>query len=265
MLESSGTARLVSLSSPSTLGSSSRLLRLNALWWARLLVLFPILLLQAKQFRKHVARLPEASGSRFEWPSPSASARTFRVAIIGESTAVGVGADTLDEALPGHLARALAVRTGKRVAWQVLGGNGMTLERVLSSVRTDGRGSFDAAVVLVGVNDVFHMTPVRQWAANLLRLASLLKGQGCGSVVFSALPPIGSFPALPEPLRSSLGLRAALLDHQLALLARELPGVTHCNVEFPSDPRYVATDGMHPSAAGYGEWAEQLARQIPCA
>ncbi len=203
-------------------------------------------------------RLPEAAGSRVGEAHVNLGADTLRVAIVGESTAVGVGASTLDEALPGHIARALAAQTGKNVTWDVLGGNGMTVKRVLSSVRAQEGGRYDAAVVLLGVNDVFRLTSIKAWRLNLRLLGESLAERGCRVIVFSAVPPIGQFPALPQPLRAILGIRAALLDQHLAKLAAELPGAVHCGVRFPTDPAYVATDGVHPSTDGYRDWAQQL-------
>jgi lysophospholipase L1-like esterase len=231
--------------------------RLVFSWWACIPAL-PLLLLQAKGVRKRVPRLPEAVGSRVGESHIDPGLDTLRVAIVGESTAVGVGVNTLDEALPGHLARALSGQTGKNVAWNLLGGNGMTVKRVLSSVGAGHQGRYDVAVVLLGVNDVFRLTPIKAWLLNLRLLAKKLAEQGCQFIVFSAVPPVGQFPALPQPLRAILGIRAALLDYYLARLARELPGAVHCNVKFPTAPAYVATDGVHPSSDGYRDWAQQL-------
>jgi hypothetical protein len=135
-------------------------------WWACSPVV-PLLLLQAKSVRKRIPRLPDAAGSRSGEARVNPGVDTLHIAIVGESTAVGVGASTLEEALPGHLTRALAARTGKNVLWSVLGGNGMTVQRVLSSIGTQAQGRYDAAVVLLGVNDVFCLTPIKAWRSNL--------------------------------------------------------------------------------------------------
>jgi lysophospholipase L1-like esterase len=230
-------------------------------WWACLPAL-PLLVLQAKRLRKRIPRLPEAAGPRLGESHVSPEVGTLRIAIVGESTAVGVGASSLDEALPGHLARALAAQTRKNVAWSILGGNGMTAKRVLSSVRAEHQGRYDCAVVLLGVNDVFRMTPVKAWLLDLRLLAKSLAERGCEVIVFSAVPPVGQFPALPQPLRAILGLRAALLDYHLQKLAKELPGAIYCPVRFPSDQAHVATDGVHPSSSGYRDWARQLASVV---
>jgi len=230
-------------------------------WWLCIPAL-PVMVLQAKGLRKRVPRLPEAAGSRSGESQGDFGDDTFRVAIVGESTAVGVGADTQDEALPGHLARALASRMKRTVRWHVLGGNGMTVKRVVSEVRHAHEERYDAAVVLLGVNDVFRLTSVKAWLASLRLLAESLTERGCQVIVFSSVPPVGRFPALPQPLRAILGLRASLLDQYLERLTRELPRAAFCRVRFPTGAANVATDGVHPSSDGYCDWAQQLAVTI---
>jgi lysophospholipase L1-like esterase len=228
-------------------------------WWACLPAL-PIAVLQAKRVRKRVPRLPEAAGSRRGEARVGPHVGTVAMAIVGESTAVGVGVDSLDEALPGHLARSLASQLGRNVAWQVSGGNGMTVSRVLSTV--SGEDHYDVAVVLLGVNDAFRLTPIKAWLSSLRRLADKLAEQGSELILFSAVPPIGRFPALPQPLRAILGARAALLDHHLKRLVSEVQGAARCDVKFATQAMYIARDGVHPSKDGYRDWAQQLALGI---
>ena len=244
--------------------ATQRSLPLLLCWWLCIPVL-PVMLLQAKGVRKRVPRLPEAAGSRSGESQGDFSDDTFRVAIVGESTAVGVGADTQDEALPGHLARALASRLKKTVRWHVIGGNGMTLKRVVSEVRREHEKRYDAAVVLLGVNDVFRLTSVKAWLANLRLLAESLTERGCEVIVFSSVPPVGRFSALPQPLRAILGLRASLLDGHLETLTSDLPRGAYCRVRFPTGAANVASDGVHPSSDGYCDWAQQLAATIEAA
>lgn len=228
-------------------------------WWACLPAL-PLAALQARRVRKRVPRLADAAGPRDGEVRLAPDRGTLAVAILGESTAVGVGAATLGEALPGHLARSLANQIGKSVRWAIWGGTGMTARRLLSAVPKEGR--YDVSVVLLGVNDVFRLTPIKAWVSSLKALAKKLSEQGSELILFSAVPPVGRFPALPQPLRAVLGVRAALLDHYLQRLPSEVQGAAHCKVEFPTDVNCIATDGVHPSEDGYRSWAQQLAATI---
>ena len=72
---------------------------------------------------------------------------------------------------------------------------------------------------------------------------------------------MSQFPALPQPLRSVLGLRAHVLDRAAMRVAAELKDVRH--VPMPGRlvedvARYFCSDGFHPSPAGYAVWGEVL-------
>jgi lysophospholipase L1-like esterase len=237
---------------------TSSALALQARWFACLPAM-PWIAFQAKALRSRIPRLPEAAGPKFGVVPSVAAAQSVRLVVVGESTAVGVGVELLDQGIPAHLSRALAGASGRAIEWQVWGKNGATAARCLRELRQCS-GRFDAAVVLLGVNDVFRLTSVQSWRGNLAELIRVLhERHGCQSVLLSSVPPIQHFPALPQPLRSVLGTRASLLDHHLRIVAQAHPRVSYCAVEFPSDTTLVAEDGVHPSALGYREWAEQLA------
>jgi len=82
-------------------------------------LLAPVVLGQARRLRRETPQLPDAAGSR------DGGSGTPRVLIIGDSTAVGMGAETLDDALPGQLARNLGG------SWRVIGRSGWTAGEVL--------------------------------------------------------------------------------------------------------------------------------------
>lgn len=79
------------------------------------------------------------------------------------------------------------------------------------------------------------------------------------------MPPLGRFPALPQPLRGVLGLRARPLDAAGAGLAPGLPGLTHLPLSLPVTPELFCADGFHPGPAGYRQWAALLAPPIAAA
>ncbi len=228
-------------------------------WWACLPML-PIVVFQAKGLRRKIPRLPEAAG--FRAGTLESGPGRIRIAVVGESTAVGVGVTSLDEAIPGNLAHFLCDAYGHSVDWHVLGANGATVRRVVAQLKQGPVGQYDAAVVLLGVNDVFRMTSVGKWLSGLDELCSALRDRGCRTVVFSSIPPISRFSALPQPLRRILGVRAALLDGYLEKTLAMRADARHCAVKFPTGDGFFARDGVHPSAAGYREWARQLADEL---
>ena len=81
----------------------------------------PVLVAQGRRLRRDTPRLPDAASP---WHGTVAGPRPLSLLVLGDSTAAGVGADTQDDALPGHLGRELAARTGRGVQWRAIGENG---------------------------------------------------------------------------------------------------------------------------------------------
>jgi lysophospholipase L1-like esterase len=102
-----------------------------------------------------------------------------------------------------------------------------------------------------------------RWAADLTALIGDVRERvGPAPVFLTALPPMGRFPALPQPLRAVLGLRAHLLDLAAAELAPRLDAVTYLPLTLAVTPEQFCADGFHPGPAGYRQWGALLAAGI---
>ncbi|WP_339522617.1 SGNH/GDSL hydrolase family protein [Pseudomonas sp. EA_35y_Pfl2_R111] len=227
-------------------------------WWLGLALLAPIALPLALHTRRNTLRLPPAAGLLSGVAGADLPGEPLRLLVLGESTVVGVGVDELHAALVGQLAAALALHCGRPVAWRACGENGITAaqarERLLPQVLDQ---PFDLVLLVFGVNDTTHLTPLPRWEAALGGMAEALAA--CGAqVAFSAVPPLQHFSALPWLLRRLLGMRAGLLDARLRQLAARL-GAGHHSVELEFAAEYLACDGYHPSSLGYRVWAQGLA------
>jgi hypothetical protein len=73
---------------------------------------------------------------------------------------------------------------------------------------------------------------------------------------------VHSFPALPQPLRWHLGSRATEFNEALGATVQADPDVGLVNLRFIADASMMASDGFHPGAPIYAEWAERAARII---
>lgn len=234
-------------------GVPHRLL-LGASWLA-----FPVVAWQGWGVIRRVPRLPAA-------PSPARGHRTgtgssLGLLVLGESTAVSVGTGCHDTGLAGQTADRLAVHTGRAVDWFALGRNGLTAARVreelLPCLPPD---RFQLVVLALGVNDVLAFRSERRWRRDLIALLrELVSRIGSATVLVSGVPPLGGFPAFPQPLAGVLGLRANVLDAATRTLLADDPAVAY--VPFPNRlaPDVFCHDGVHPSGVGYGLWADALA------
>ncbi len=223
--------------------------------------LLPFLIPQALWVRKTAPRFSDAAGPAYgsvgEGPSK-------HLVAIGDSIIAGVGAPTLDQALVGQTAAALAERLGASIDWRASGRTGQTSKGLLAGQLTE-LPDVDASFVIVsiGVNDVTRVETTRQFARNVRAIVDHLANRyPRARVAFAGLPPLGIFPLLPQPLRAALGLRAATFNETLEDLLRAEPRALYVPVEFDASDSSFADDGFHPSPDGYTAFGDVMAEAL---
>lgn len=226
---------------------------------ALLPLLAPLLYLQGRWVRRVALRLPEALGPREG--TAGRGERPLRLLLVGDSSAAGVGATTQAEALAGRLVDDLG--RDHRVEWRLLARTGATTASTIGRLRREPTARFDVAVVCLGVNDVTSGIGLERWRAGQGELRALLRERfGVELVVANGLPPMGSFPLLPQPLRWYLGVGArrftAALESDLEAEARG----AFVGLDFTDDATRMAPDGFHPGPSVYAEWARRVADTV---
>jgi len=123
--------------------------------------------------------------------------------------------------------------------------------------------TFDVALMAVGVNDVTGRTSLKSWSAQHRRLIHLLTAKfGVRHVLLSSLPPMHRFPALPQPLRWYLGVRAKQLNGMVQRIAGADSRCELLQMNFPFEASYMAADGFHPGPPAYAMWGRRAADAI---
>jgi lysophospholipase L1-like esterase len=220
------------------------------------LALGPVLLPQAKWLQRTALRLPEAAGPR-EGVAGDGEAR-FTLLVVGDSSAAGVGVADQAQALASPLAKEVSKRIGGAVAWQLVARSGICSAEAIELVQCAHFERPDVAVIVLGVNDVTTQAGAARFIGNLEHLVRII---GARRAVFSGLPPMQLFPAVPHPLRWYLGKYSAWLDASL----REWCDAQHlgyCASDWSDDPALLAADGYHPGPALYPQWAARLAAVV---
>lgn len=226
------------------------------------LALCPLLIVQAARTRARALRLPEAAGPR-EGNAGEAHAAPLALLILGDSSAAGVGVARQRDALAGRLADALARTAARRVHWRLVARSGASTARLLPMWRDHGSPRADLAVVVSGVNDVTELVSTARALRERSALAdSLEREAGVRQVVFAALPPMGAFTALPQPLRWLAGRDAAAHNRALERWATGHPARSFHRIELAHDPALLAADGYHPGPEVYRLWALSLADHL---
>lgn len=222
------------------------------------LVLAPVLIGQGRYVRRVTPRLPEPEGER---QGTVGEGPELRLLILGDSAAAGVGVSHQQDALTGQLVRRLA--RDHRVTWCLLAATGRKAADVLEALKATPADRYDVVLVSVGVNDVTGRTGSRQWLSLLNELSDrLINGVGATRVLFTAIPPMHLFPALPQPLRWYLGMRARRLNGLMESVCKSRSELEYLCVSFPFEPGFMASDGFHPGPDAYRLWAGHSASRI---
>lgn len=235
--------------------------------WAALPIA-PLLLWQGRRVRRDTPKLPEADGPRHVRLGGERPGRPLRLLILGDSSAAGVGAAVQDEALAGQLAVRLAAPLRRPLEWKLVARTGTTTREALALLEVEPAEPFDLAVVALGVNDVTALRPLRRWLHDVEQLHQMLRARHrVRRVLWSGLPPMHRFPALPQPLRGVMGWHARALDEGLARWCAQRPAgarprSAHVPLPRMTDPGFIARDGFHPGPQAYVAWAEALAERI---
>jgi lysophospholipase L1-like esterase len=219
---------------------------------------------------RNVSKPPEADGVYS--PGVDAPERWWRgvpfdlhLMIFGDSSAAGVGAVTADEVPGVRIAKLLAEETGKRIRLSTKAIGGATSRGLSGQVDAMfiAGAAPDAAVILIGANDVTAKNAIRASARRLGDAVRRLRESGA-VVVVGTCPDLGVVTAIPQPLRTVVRewghrLAAAQASATKAAGGHPVPLADLLAKEFLASPDTMfSADRFHPSAAGY----ELAARQI---
>jgi lysophospholipase L1-like esterase len=187
---------------------------------------------------------------------------------LGDSTAAGVGASTVERAIPLRVAAALD-RPVDVVGRAVSG------DRVADVVadQLDGLEALrpDVVLVSIGANDVIHLTSRADFRRTYERMVRAIPDDAL--LVLLGVPDMGAPTRYAQPLRATAGLRGRQLDEIVRDVAADA-GATYVDIAGETGPtmrsdtdRYFSVDRFHPSDEGYGLWAAadvaELAGALP--
>lgn len=205
-------------------------------------------------------RLPLFLDRDFDGPSADRD-EPITVVWLGDSTGAGVGASSVEAALPTIVVRGLE----RSVRLRVLAMSGARVEDVLiQQVPNLEALRPDVVVVGVGGNDVTHLTPRSLFEglydAMLRNIGSLRPA----TIVVIGIGDFGTVPRIPQPLRALTGWRGRWFDEAIRKVAHRR-GAAYVDLyantgpAFGHDPAlFYSADGFHPSDDGYRIWADVI-------
>ena len=202
--------------------------------------------------------------------APSSEPRSFgrdgdpplSYVVLGDSTGAGRGAP-YERGVAVRTAEILATR--RRVVLTNLAVSGATMTDVRAEqLAAAVRRAPDLVLVAAGSNDVTHLRSGGAVRNDLVEVIDRLRAARCDvAIVVTGAADIGAVPRMAQPLRALAGLRTRQINAAVAEAARE-PDVVFAPIAertgplFRDDRSLFATDGFHPSAAGYATWMPVL-------
>lgn len=187
----------------------------------------------------------------------------LRLLVTGDSSAAGVGVDTIQESFAGILPRLLRERSGRPVSARIAGMNSATSADIRDHVvpHVEPR-DFDYVALNIGTNDAKNFHTVRRFSRDFGTLIYALRARfPAATIIWSGVLDLEDAPALPSPLDRILGVRSRLIDARGRTLCQER-GALAPQSEWRPVPANFSADGFHASHAGYGEWADSMADYI---
>ena len=178
------------------------------------------------------------------------------ILIVGDSSAVGVGAVPPEGSVAGRLAADFPTANVTSVA--VSGSKVADAIKQLEGLPSDA--DYDLILIQIGGNDIVRRTPYQQLETDIPKLFTLAK-QHSDNVIQLSCGNVGTSKLLPLGTRWYFTLRTKKVRSIFMPLATEA-GVHYIDLYRPraNDPyahdpkRYYSPDFFHPSADGYGDW-----------
>ena len=204
-----------------------------------------------------------------EWPDPSgwyAADRpgpALRIALLGDSSAVGYGMELVEDTPGARLASGVARVADRRVHLKSVAASGSMTSDLEGQITEVIAIEPHVAVILVGVNDVTHTVRPAQSVRLLNDAVRRLRDAGV-EVVVGTCPDLGTLEPLVPPLRQvarswSRRLAAAQTIATVEAGGRTVSLGSILGPEFAERPHHLfGPDRFHPSTEGYRRLAATL-------
>jgi lysophospholipase L1-like esterase len=210
---------------------------------------------------------PPSANGRYFPDAPYLATQPLRIAMLGDSSMVGYGVQTVTETPGALFGSGLAQLAGRPVDVVSAAEIGARSSDLGDQVEAALVAQAQLAVILIGGNDVTHKIRPRVAVAQLERAVERLVGAGT-QVVVGTCPDLGTIRPIPQPLRYLVRRWSRDLAAAQTVVTVEAGGRTVSlgdllGAEFAANPAEMfSPDRFHPSAAGY---ARAVAAMLPSA
>lgn len=188
---------------------------------------------------------------------------TKQILFIGDSSALGTGADSPEHSVAGYLGQDFPDYQIENLAV-----NGMKIEGLILELKKMDEKKFDTVFIHVGGNDIVRFTPIKEFRQNLVAVINEAKSIS-DKVVLLHGGNVGTSKLFPWFTRWIFTHRTKdFREIYLQLADSKQVFYIDMFMEVKQDPfylepeKYYAADYFHPSANGYELWYQNIKRQV---
>lgn len=227
-------------------------------------VMFPIYAWQGTKVRNSTKR-------KFPPPHKGIVSKTggktkapLSILLIGDSSAAGVGVETIEESLGGHICHLLNAKTKRTVHVHIAGNNSATADQIRDYVVPNLEPEkYDFIALNIGTNDAKNFHRGNRFCNNFGTLIYALKAKWpSATIIWSGIIDMEELFILPKPLNKILGIRSRILNRNGKILCEERGVLSPSNKDWKVIPENFSDDGFHASSLGYERWADGLSDYI---
>jgi hypothetical protein len=192
-----------------------------------------------------------------------------RILLAGNGLLAGMGVDSQDRAVAGHLSRELALHTGRPCEVSLLVDVRLRCADMPALVDAYDFSGFDAVVVLTGASDAVQLLPAAEWRrqeSDLLRALDVRIPASVDVLVVGINPP-STVPTLSLNPGCRADERAEQFNHLTERLCRRRfryvppPAIDRLG-PLPPHGHHHPGDGEEQVSAGYRSWAAEIAAHL---
>lgn len=178
--------------------------------------------------------------------------------VLGDSTGVGVGADTAEETVAGRLSSYIGATHVENYAV-----SGATVADLGAQLEKATLSAYDTILIQIGGNDIIFFHDAKRTAQRLDIFMMTLPD--AKQVILMTAGNVGGatiFPLIVRPFHTWTNKafhkwfsKVAIRRHAVYVNLYEEPEFD-LFLKYPE--RYLSSDGLHPSSEGYGLWFEKV-------
>lgn len=187
----------------------------------------------------------------------------LKVLFLGDSTAVGTGADDQSRSTAGYLGQDFPDAEITNISH-----NGQKIHDLLTAFDSYNFGSFDLVVMQIGANDILQFTAFRDIELDMQKLIEKAKTISRYVVILHS-GNVGAAPIFRWPFDIIMTERSRRVREIYLRLARanrvyyvDLFQERDNDLFLKDVPKYYAPDFLHPSGDGYRFWYERIRQTL---